>query len=197
MAGMPIDSDFNPYAAPEEPISARPADVDRSKAYDPDGGTVWREGKMLVSRIGEPLPDRCVRCNAPAEGFAVRRKYTWHPELISLLVLLSPPIYVIVALLVRKKAVVDLGYCLEHHDRRRAAIRNAWLTALTGLVLIGLAIPFESGPLALAGLAVLLISLFMGALAPHHPKPKRIDKQIIRLAGVGKPFLDSLPGFNY
>ena len=58
---------INPYAAP---LGKPFLDVDNAEA----GEGVWRDGNLLVVQKGAALPDRCIRCNAPAEGRRLHRQ---------------------------------------------------------------------------------------------------------------------------
>ena len=75
-------SDFNPYAPPQAEI------VDRNLILG-EKGDLWRDGKLLLIRKGAELPDRCLKCNEPAEGYRLKRTLSWHPPGWYLLVLLN------------------------------------------------------------------------------------------------------------
>ncbi len=53
-------AEFNPHAAPETEISLGPR--------APDDVGAWRDGPLLVMIKGAELPDRCLKCNQPADG---------------------------------------------------------------------------------------------------------------------------------
>src|SRR5258706_76322 len=40
---------------------------------------IWRDKKVLVLGVRAALPDRCIKCNAPAEGSRLKRTLYWHP----------------------------------------------------------------------------------------------------------------------
>ena len=44
-------------------------------------GGVWRFNRQIVMQPETPLPDRCIRCNASANGFRLKRQLYWHPGL--------------------------------------------------------------------------------------------------------------------
>ena len=46
-----------------------------------------------MSKDGE-FPDRCIKCNAPAEGYRLKKTLIWHPRAWFFLILLHlfPPI---------------------------------------------------------------------------------------------------------
>src|SRR5947209_12297282 len=73
----------------------------RAADQAPDG--LWRDGKTLVVHKGASLPDRCIKCNEPAEGLSLNRKLVWHQPWLYLLIIPSIWIYAVVALIVRQK----------------------------------------------------------------------------------------------
>ena len=89
-------------------------------------GTVWRDGKFILTTDGAMLPDRCVKCNC-ATPQKVKRKLYWHHPAIYIAVPLSVLLYVIIALCVRKKATVHVGFCEQHRKRRHLDILIVWL----------------------------------------------------------------------
>jgi hypothetical protein len=84
----------------------------------PAAAMIWRSDKLLVAAPGAELPDRCVKCNAPAGGRRLKRTLYYHHPAIYLLLLCNLIIFAIVALIVRKRAVLQIGLC-EHHLARR------------------------------------------------------------------------------
>ena len=76
-------SEFNPYAAPR-------ADVSFGRTPAGDDAGVWKSGKLLVMTKDAALPDRCVRCNQPADGPRLRRNLSWHPAAWYVLLAISP-----------------------------------------------------------------------------------------------------------
>jgi hypothetical protein len=91
-------------------------------APTPGGAGIWREGKKLVTRTETPFPDRCVKCNQPANGFRLKRVLYWQHPAYYLLLLLNILILLIVVLIERKKAVLHIGLCDTHRSQRRTAI---------------------------------------------------------------------------
>src|SRR6478609_9496771 len=110
----------NPYAAPSAEV-----DYGRSALGGAEHG-IYREGLFLVVPVqGASLPARCVVCNAPAHT-RLHRKLYWHPAGYYLLILISALIYVIVAVIVRKRAHFELGLCDQHAGRRRLGLWLGW-----------------------------------------------------------------------
>lgn len=90
------------------------------------GSQMWRSGKKLVVPKGMTLPDRCVKCNAPTEGPGLVRNLLWHPAWIYLLLFFNLLVYLVVAMVVGKRAKVTIGLCNPHRRKRRNAIIAFW-----------------------------------------------------------------------
>jgi hypothetical protein len=192
------NDDFNPYAAPLSDLT--PEIVD-------EGDSLWRDGKFLIVRKESVFPDRCVKCNAPALGWRLKRTLYWHhPAWYALLALFltcscaGPLIYVVAALIVRKKMIVQYGLCPEHARERRRALAVTVLLAVVGigLMVVGIATarrtPFPIMPWT--GLATLFVAIMFGFLAVPTLSPKRIDSLYAKLRGAGAPFLAELPEWD-
>ena len=180
-------TDFqNPYEAPKA-----------SLIPEGDGG-VWRSGGALVTRPGSSLPPRCVKCNAPSmEPAKDRRVYWHHPALYLLIIFPGLLIYAIVALIVRKSALVNPALCAEHRQKRNLGLAIGWVGSLLGLVLM-VAGPaaYDSCGLGVAGLLLFLGAIIAAMFMARIVYPERIDKDFVRLKGCGDAFLGSLPEFH-
>ncbi|MGQ0836548.1 MAG: hypothetical protein ACT4O5_16805 [Gammaproteobacteria bacterium] len=124
--------DRNPYA-PSAATLALPGDA---SVGTHDGANVWREGDVLILVPDSDLPDRCVKCNAPAETPIKERTVYWHHPAIYLVVVLNVILYVIVALIARRKATVGAGLCGPHKKRRRVSILLGWIGTIAGFAMI-------------------------------------------------------------
>lgn len=137
-------------------------------------------------------PDRCIKCNAPAEGFRLKRKLYWHAPWIYLTILVGPLIYVIIALVTRKGATIHMGLCPTHRKRRRNGILLGWLGTLAMVGTCNVGTMQSSG--AIIGLSILglLVSLVASTILTQTVKVKKIDD---RYAWVkcGNAFVSSLP----
>ena len=159
-------------------------------------GGMWRSNRQLVTRSETPMPDRCVKCNAPANGFRLKRQLFWHHPAIYVLVLISVLIYAIVALIVRKKAMLHIGLCAAHRTQRKRTIAGCWLGALLGLGALIAGIGGADWVIGLVGAVVLLAALIVGAVRGGVVSAAKIDKNIVRVKGVCPDFLASLPEWN-
>ena len=179
--------DINPYAAPRSfiPLEAAPE------------GQLWQTGKLLLVRKGAHLPDRCVKCNAPADGRRIKRAFSWHPPAYFLLVLAGLIIYVIVAIIVRQTITLQVGICYEHAARRRWGILVGWCSFLAGLALMGLSLMLESPEelqlLLCVGLAILVAGPIYGLWRSQIVWVRKIDKEYAWIAGVCNEYLAQLP----
>ncbi len=183
----------NPYA-PSRASLSQPAQAPQAAT----AASIWRDADQLVALPGAELPPRCVKCNEAAVAPTRERKLYWHHPTLYLLILLNMLIYIVVALIVRKKAIVAPGLCSEHKKRRRIALTGVWAGFLGGLALLVMSM---SDSVANGGILVLVATLLWiataigGVLFARIVYPKRIDKSYVRLKGCGAPFLDSLPEF--
>ncbi len=157
---------------------------------------VWRDGKKLVAMDGAHLPARCVKCNRPTTEPALKRKLYWHNPAFYLLIFLQFILYVIVAMLVRKRATVEFHLCREHLDRRRNFIIGVWLSLALGMAgLIG-GIAASEGVVTVAGIVLLIVALTLGMFGARPLSTVKIKNKAVWLNGAGKDFLASLPSWN-
>lgn len=161
---------MNPYAAPRARLE-----------HDALAGTPWRTGKLV--RIGREteLPDRCVVCSAPANGYRVKRRLYWAPaawtwtapfvpvvvfvaatflanRALMLLVWPTAIVLYVTHLFVRKPFRLAVGLCPRHRTIRRA----------------------------LLAMSVICIAVMVLALREWHPDYGWI-------AGTGSRFREALP----
>lgn len=190
-------ADFNPYAPPSDDV----AEPGRPLGAADDGG-LWRERFLLVMDKTATLPvDRCIVCHAPASGRPLRRKLFWHTPWWYLLILFNLLVYVIAAMIVRRKVDLRVGLCDTHRSRRRWWIALAWslVLAAIGLLFIGMTVRLADGTMAaLMGLAVvgLLAAGLIGIYAVRVVTAKQIDDRYAWIGGVSSKLLDTLPDWT-
>jgi hypothetical protein len=176
----------NPYAPPKSAVTeASPSDQ------------LWREGKsILVMRTGTALPHRCYKCNEPAVMPLRKRTVYWHTGWFYILVFLNLLIYLIVASIWKRTAVVELGLCQRH--QKILLIKRIIFWASLPLAVLSLIVfgnkPGSEGvlPVFISFMLVWLVLLINLKLI----SAKHIDVDYIRLRGFGKPFLDPLVEFR-
>ncbi len=152
-----------------------------------------RDGNKLVIPHGAQLPDRCVKCNAPAQGFRLRRRLTWlHPAYL-LLLFAGLIVYAIASAIASKSVEVQIGVCPKHRQQRLRAIVGGWALGLSGAILMPwLAISLQVWWIALVGLGMVLVGTFGGILVARLVSPSRIDDSQAWLSGVDREYLNEL-----
>ncbi len=177
----------NPYAPPH----SRVADIARAP-----GEGLWRDGKTLVMSHDGVFPDRCVRCNRPADGYRLKRTLHWHNPWLLLLFLANALIYVVVAMIAQKKVTITVGLCRKHRRMRRfflsvnALVFAAAVAALyCGLAMGSSDLRVLGGQLFVAFFFTTLAALLSGAQVVY---VKKIDDRHARVGGVKKAFLEQL-----
>lgn len=163
------------------------------------GEQVWRSQRQFVLRSEAPMPDRCVRCNAPANGYRLKRQLYWHSPVYYLLLLLGIPAcllgllaYVIVTIIVRKRARIFIGLCETHRAQRKWTIIGCWLAVAVGLGMIILGIALEKGYPAVSGIFLTLGGTLWGLYKGPVVTAAKIDKDFVWVRGAGKAFLADL-----
>lgn len=163
---------------------------------------LWRPGDLLVMRKETKLPERCVKSNQPCSR-TLTRKLTWHhPALYLTLFLCGIIPYVIIAMIVQKRAEIEVGLSEEWFARRRRTILIAWL-----LILGSIAMPFGVGILlnvpadivgfsALAAVIIGLGAAVYGILAARIVVPTEITDTHVWLKGVHPEYLAELPKWD-
>jgi hypothetical protein len=165
-------------------------------AVMPSTGSLWRSNKRLVARTETVFPDRCVKCNAPANGFQLKRTLYWMHPAFYLLILCNLLVLLIVHLIVRKKAVMHIGLCEQHRSKRKLGLIIGWGSFALGIVLFICAAIFSSGWYVLAGFAAILGGGITGGVMARTLSATKIDKEYAWMAGAHKEFLAELPEWS-
>ncbi len=181
--GAPADAP-NPYAPPS-------ADLSRGPTREGED-TLWRDGRILVMRRDSVLPDRCIKCNEPALGYKLRRVLYWHRPAWYWLLLVSVLIYAIVAMIVRKRATVEVGLCPVHRQRRYLAVALGVLALFGGL---GGCIAYaqESDAVIYLGIILAVAGVAIAGFGHQVVRAAEIDDNYVRLKGAGADYLSPLP----
>jgi len=156
------------------------------------GGT-WREGSTLVMSKDASLPDYCVKCDGPANGFRLKRNLSWHHPALFLLILLAWLLYLILAMVLRKRATVYLGLCRVHYEKRRTFLIAGFVTLAVSVAFIFAAIAWDYPAFALLGLVGILASAIWLAFVARVVNVKKIDDQFVWLNGLNENYLSRFP----
>lgn len=154
---------------------------------------LWRQNKRVVTVNETTFPDRCVKCNEPANGFCLKRTLYWQHPAYLLLILCNLLILLIVVLIVRKKAVVHIGLCEKHRANRTYGLTIGWLGFLGGLAaIIGGAI-MQSWITVVIGVVLILVGAVFGIAWGRTVYATKITKENVWVGGVNSKFLENLP----
>jgi len=176
--------------------ACKPLFFQRLKEGGRSGGA-WRDGKLLVASKGAVLPDRCVKCNTPARGVKLTRKLYWHPPAYYALICGGVLLYAIVALIVRRSTVLDLGICPEHKAKRKRGFAITWSLVALALILFVVAAVSDEGAIAAIAGVVFLIALIFGVIAAQFVTPRKMEPDgLVWLKGVHTGYLQELPAYQ-
>ena len=154
--------------------------------------TIWRNDSTLVMTKEALLPNRCIKCNAPADE-QLKRKLTWHHPALYLLVFVSVLIYAIVAMIVRKTATVNIGLCEDHLSSRRRNLLITWGLGFGSVASFVGAALLEDGTLLLLGITLLLGCAIYGIVTLRVVVPSKIDDYFVWLKGIDGNYLQQFP----
>jgi zinc ribbon protein len=153
--------------------------------------------QLVVPRAGVSLPPNCIKCGKPSQS-TLNKTFWWHNPVLFLIALISPIIYVIVALIVRKSCRLDVPLCEEHRDNYTVKRRVGGLTMIASLlvpVVVGV-IGKGSDNAILAAILLFPVLLIAGAIVfglAGPIKPTNMDEQTATFKGAGESFLQLLP----
>ena len=162
----------------------------------PTIGGIWRDKSTLVMTKDASLPDRCVKCNAPANGVRLKRMLAWHSPVLYLVIFFAVLIYVILAAILSKRATVYIGLCNQHFQRRRKQKVIGWLLLTLGIVVPILAIAYDYPMLGLFGFAVFLFAVIWLVVVSRVVVVKKIDDQLVWLNGINSDYLAQFPAWQ-
>jgi hypothetical protein len=157
------------------------------------GEGVWRDGSVLVMRREAELPDRCVKCNEPADLPKLKRKLTWHHPALYLIIFVALLVYAIIAMVIRQTATVEIGLCELHRARRKQNILITIAALLLSVTAFAVSINMLDGMYALAGLALLLGGTIYGIVTIRVITPSKIDRSFVWIRGISAEYLSLLP----
>jgi len=156
--------------------------------------TAYRDGRILVVPSGASLPAICVKCGERS-GKPLTKTFRWHSRWLYLLILPGLLFYVIVALVVQRKARIDVPFCASHRSwRSRMNIAGAVLltgSLPTSFLLASLEV--NGGVVALIAVAMAFSGLVVLAVVGSSFNPVFIDETCAKFKGANEKFLSLLP----
>ncbi len=139
------------------------------------GGGLWRQSNRVVMARGSEFPDRCIKCNAAANGFRLKGSTLY------------------VTGIAPSRIVWYVGLC-DHHRKR---LRLGWIIFWSGLgaslLFLGGAAAFDSSWCGLLALFSLFGFGLTGAVMASTLRVAKVTREHLWLLGCKRAFLESLP----
>jgi len=182
---------------PAVEASPQPAGIVLADGYvlppPPVSSGIWRDGKTLVMTKEAFLPDRCVKCSGPANGYRLRKRLSWHEPILYAVIVIAVLLYLILAMALSKRATVEFGLCPDHVRRRRNSLLIGWASFLLGLIIPVLGFTYDYAAIGLLGILLFLAAIIWLAIAYKVANVKRIDDRYVWLTGINEQFLLQFP----
>jgi hypothetical protein len=202
-----VSTAFNPYAPPQSEVSAEPA----------AGAGVSRAGRLVRMRVEAPLPDRCIRCNGPADGYRLKRAPFWRPDwwrwtswgsVLSVFALgwIVPEVWIafwpvvilvwVIDMFVRRRVEVGIGLCRAHRRLRAGVLAGFALCWLTIIAMVAGSLASPGRPFYFEWFWVGVVAMLAAGAAVsllYRMQVSDLQADQMWLKGAGKPFLESLP----
>ena len=158
---------------------------------------IWRMGDQLVMHKFSNLPDRCVKTNEPANGKRLIKKLSWHPRVFYLLILFGVITYVLIALCIQQKAIIEIVVSEKVLKKRRNAMVGAWILCVGAILLLftdmNLLLPYW---FLLINIIVFFSGVIWAVIAVPVVRAARIRGDYIWLKGVNKNYLADFPDWK-
>jgi hypothetical protein len=138
------------------------------------------------------LPDRCVKCNAPA-NHTLTRNFRWHHPAIYLLIFSGFLLYLILALVLTKRATITVGLCETHAAARKREIFTAWMLVLLSFVSFFLAAALDETSSSFVGLLLFVGGIIYGVVKARVVVAQKIDDHYVWLKGLNADYLEQFP----
>lgn len=153
---------------------------------------VWRDGPLLVMTKETILPNRCIKCNAPAAKL-MSRTVEWYPRYVILVFILIRIAGLILYFCTRKRVTVYIGLCEDHINKRRFGVMAGVVVMLVGFISFFGAMSNENFSVVFLGLLLILAGIIVMVSAWRTITASKIQEPYVWVKGVHKDFLDTLP----
>jgi hypothetical protein len=158
---------------------------------------VWRRGNEIVVHKHASFPSKCVKCGQDFSysnnGSFATHKFRWHNPLVYI-ALISPFIYLILALVISERFSFEVPYCqthLQEHETTKNYLIGGVFASIGLIVLLGM---FGAGGWAfLVGIVSILVLPIIREYAYKPFRVKNVDGQYVYLQGATQEYLNTLP----
>jgi len=157
--------------------------------------TIWHSKSALVMAKRAPLPERCVKCNAPTR-YKLKRNLRWHHPALYISILGSLLLYVVLSLVLSKSATIHVGLCETHLAARKRDIIITCFLVLVSLAGFYFAAVTEDINLFFVGAIVFLGGVIYGVIQTRVVVPQKIDDRFVWLTGVNDNYLQQFPQWH-
>ena len=186
------------FAEPAQGFHSSPTEAriraelpDPSQLDDSPGADLWRDGKLLVITEDTVLPERCVRCNAPATK-SLKRNLKWAPKYVGVIAVFSWLLAAMLLINTTETATIRIGLCESHFNRRFFGMIVGGVLISLGLLMGFLTALNHDYWLLLYGGISLLIGAFVAVILTPTVTAQKIESPFIWLKGVHPSFLNSI-----
>jgi hypothetical protein len=152
--------------------------------------SVGRRGDELIIHKMAMLPDTCVKCNEYIAGGAYStQKYRWHNPLVYI-ALISPLIYMILALTLSHRGSVSVPLCHAHLQDKEKTGKTLLFSGIGAFVVIFLSFSLGFPGFGIFTMALALIGLVLGYEFMYKPlRVSSIENDYVHLKGAGNEYL--------
>jgi hypothetical protein len=165
-----------------------------SEPDDQSYSGVWQDGDSFIISHDAPLPDRCLKCGEPTDGWTRKKTLYWHSPLwFGLLPVFVGLVYVIVASVVKKSIVLHIPLCDQHRGRYLWGTRLALILIPAFPVLLIAGILEAQPPLLITGIFCSLAGIAAMIWARNPIWATHINEETARVRGAHRSWLERLP----
>ena len=157
--------------------------------------TIWRSKSALIMAKHAPLPQRCVKCNAPTQH-TLKRNLRWHHPALYLVIFAGVLLYFILSLVLSKSATIHVGLCETHLAARKRDLIITCFLVLLSLPSFYFAAMLEDMTLVFFGALVFLAGVIYGIVRTKVVAAQKIDDHHVWLTGINANYLQQFPQWH-
>jgi hypothetical protein len=189
--GAQVEAQPSQNAYAQDPYTQAP--YAPQQQYGSDSAlNVWRDGSQLVAANNTTLPERCIKCNAPASTL-LKRTVEWYPPYVLLIFLLVHIAGIILYCITRKRATLYIGLCEAHLNRRRFGLLIGICMLVGSVLFFWTSVTGDAPQWALLAVIVFMVGLCVTVSVWRIVKASKIEEPYVWLKGINSEFLETLP----
>src|SRR5262245_4993043 len=159
------------------------------------------EVRLFIREAEGPLPNLCMVCGREAT-LVKRKSFSWNPSWVWITLLLGLLPFLVIALILTKRATVEAPLCAEHkyHWAKRTALVLLGLLVVIGVLIVAISLTSQPGHVGRSFVWVwfvclaCLLSWVIGAIVASATaiRPTVITDRDITLTRVAPAFVDAI-----